>query len=312
MTLTDKQRELLGMTAEGLLLVALLGGASLIWEQKHATNTVTTKTVVVSGKPVAAPANAALHPTPLAVPLSTMEGLSLPIDSLVAGYQMSLQVPAAWRSVDIRDLETSGTYASYNLNDLAALLRMIPEHSERSTGFPMVEPINVLDILGTAGWVTKNDGDNATPANKQAYLNYLGSLKTVADLTKKCTPITTDGSSVCADAKVKAQIIKTADGALTGVAYLYMQTQSASYDPSVVVELVGTVAGKPVHLSGSFAIYDILYMSLGANGVNAGGDQNAKIAAARKAFAEGNPAADTQEAYGRVVAAVQSISFAHR
>jgi hypothetical protein len=87
---------------------------------------------------------------------------------------------------------------------------------------------------------------------------------------------------------------------------LYMQTQSVSSDPVVVVELVGTVAGKPVHASGRFRIYDKLFADLDTS------SDQARILSARKAFADGNPTSDVLDAYDRITAAVQSISFAHR
>ncbi len=190
-------------------------------------------------------------------------------------------------------------YTSYNSNDLAAVLRFVPEHPERSSTNPAMEPINQLDVLATSTWVTKSDV--ATPAAKQAYLTYLDSLTTVADITgKKCSPI----NSICGDAKVKPQIVHSSDGALSGMMYLNMPTQAVSYDPSVIVEMVGTVGGKMVHVSGVFWLYDNAYGALNQS-------DEAKVIAARNAFAS-NPPADTVALYNRIAAAVQSMKFVKR
>ena len=301
--LTARQRELLSATMEGVLLIGVLAFVVNVWNQKHITVKNHTVTVQASPKIIT------LAPIPpVAQPSET---LSVPIDSLAAGYKLTMQVPTAWRAVDIRSLVSASDYAGYNMNDLAAILRFVPEHPERATVYPAIEPINTLDVVATSKWVTVDDDAPLTPANKQAYLAYLGSLKTVDDITaNKCTPISYDGS-VCADIKVKPQIVRSADGSLSGMAYLVLGTQSVSYDPSVIVEMVGSTAGKPVHVSGVFRIYDNQYLTLGGDGMNAqsnAADYTAKVMAARTAFAS-NPPADTLDLYNRIVAAVKSMRF---
>lgn len=279
-----------------LLLVGALGGMYYLWSQNQAK----------------APAVATTSPSPSATPMAATEKLSLPIDSVASGYQLSLEVPTAWRTVDLRASAYSpSTYSDFNANDLAAILRFVPEHPERNTLYPTIEPMNRLDVLATSTWVTKGN-DVATAAQKQAYLGYLGSLKTVADITaKKCTPISMGGSA-CTDVKVKPQIIQSADGNLSGLAYLSMPTQSVSYDPRVIIEMTGTIAGKSVYVTGSFNLYDNLYTTLGANGAKKPQPATAawtdQVVAARKAFTDGNPTADTVEMYNRVVTAVKTLS----
>ncbi|HEY2004551.1 MAG TPA: hypothetical protein VGH44_05570 [Candidatus Saccharimonadia bacterium] len=302
--LTARQRELVSAAIEGILLIGVLVFVVNVWNQKHVTVKNHTVTVQASPKIVT------LTPTPVPAPKAS-EALSVPIDSLVAGYKLTMQVPTAWRAVDIRSLVSASDYADYNMNDLAAILRFVPEHTERATLYPAIEPINTLDVVGTSRWATVNDGAPLTPANKQSYLGYLGSLRTVSDIgAAKCTPINMDGS-VCADAKVRPQIIHSADGTLSGMAYLVLGTQSVSYDPSVVVEMVGSVAGKPVHVSGVFRVYDEQYTTLGGDGVNTksnAADYVTKVQESRAAFAN-NPPADTLDIYNRIVAAVQSMRF---
>jgi hypothetical protein len=303
--LTAKERDMVSLVVEGLLLVVFIGISAAVWSAKHAT--VTTHTVVVSGSPIPS-----AKPTPV-VAKSTIEQLVIPMDRLAAGYSLSLQAPVVWRAVDVRDLMSLQDYPDYNGGDLAALLRFVPENAERSTLFSTVEPINTLDVLVTSRWVTEDPGDPASPANKRAYLAYLGSLKTVEDIaSKKCTPITF-GGSVCTDKKVKPQIVKTADGAVSGLMYLYMPTQSVSYDPSVIVEMAGTVAGKPVHVRGVFRLYDKLYETLGANGAKtgSGGDWVNKVQSARTAFSNA-PADDTMAMYDRIAVAVKGMSFSKK
>jgi hypothetical protein len=299
--LTDKQRELLGLATEvGLLLVVIAGG-TVMYNQRHITHTETTKTVVVAGSPV--PGASAM---PVPVTTSEMERLTTPFRG--TNVTVSLTVSKAWRGTDAKSY--SDDALSDTLNDRVANWRFTPEHPERNRLYGPSEAVNYLNISTVDHWLVTGEAP-ATPANKQAYLVWLGSLKTVTDISAKpCTPITTD-TSTCTDAKVLPHVVHTADGALSGLMYLYMQTQSVSYDPTVVVDLTGTVAGKPVRCWGTFQIYDLAYGSLGGSGANT--DPNAsdyvtKVTAARKAFA-GNPPADTVGAYERVLASVQSLRF---
>ena len=293
--LTKKQREMISLAVEATLLVAAFGLSAWAWSKKHTTNTVTTKTVVVQASP-----GASAQPTPTPAALGDTETVNEPIGTLAAGYKLTLTAPKTWRTVDVRSLVP--IYDGYEGNDMLALLRFVPDHPERAQAPSVVQPVNSLDLLMTGSWVNRDEGDAATPANKHAFLSYLASLHTVADITQnKCTSYVSLGPGVCAEAKVRPQIIKTADGSLTGMAYLTMQTQSVSYDPQARVELVGTVGGKPVRVSGSFLIYDQLYQTVGST--------TAAITNARSAYLGGNPPADTLEAYQRVLAVVQSMRF---
>jgi hypothetical protein len=292
------------LVGEGVLLVVLLGISTFAWNQRHTT--VNTKTVVET-KTVQAPAS----PTPPPLALGPSETLTVPVDSVAPGYKLTINVPTAWRTVDIKSLVSLSAYNDFNLNDLAAILRAVPEHAERGKVFGTAEPVDTLDLLATSRWAATSDDAPATAANKQAFLAYVASVKTADDISaKKCTAINF-GQGVCTDAKVKPQVVASADGLLSGFAYLTMTTQSMTYDPSVVVQMVGTLAGKPLWLRGSFSIYDQQYVTLGSNGVQANlhaPDYVAKVTAARQAFAS-NPPADTLEMYGRLVAAVGSMRF---
>lgn len=303
---SSKQRDIISLAGEGLLLALLLGISTYAWNQRHVTvkdhNVVVTKTVTATVTPT---------PSPTPLPSST-ETLSVPVDSFAPGYKLGVQVPASWRTVDVRSEASAQDWADYNLNDLGALLRFVPEHSERSVAYPAIEAVDSLNIVGTARWATISDDAPATAANKHAYLNWLGSVKSASDIsTWKCLGVSLDGA-ICAGAKSKIQFVKSADGAIAGFIFLEMQTQSASYDPAVVVEMAGSVAGKPVHVSGQFRLYDALFSTLGANGAQTNADAAdylSKVQAARNAFIAGNPPTDTLEMYTRIVTAVQSLKF---
>jgi hypothetical protein len=304
--LTKKQRELVSLAFEVGLILLLIGVGTVTYNKRHTTTKVEEKTVTVTASPQVVQVPAAMAPG------GTNETVTVPITPVAAGYTLTLNAPKSWRSVDLRNQLPLSSYPSYNANDLAALLRFVPDAPERNSLYGLTEPVNMLDVLATGRWATENEGDPATAANKQAYLAYLGSLKTASDITaKKCTPITF-GGSVCTDNKVKPQLIKTADGSLSGLIYMTMQTQSVSYDPVVVVDMVGTVGGKAVRAWGKFNIYDKTYETLGGQGVKA--DASAKdwvnrVTEARKSFAE-NTSVDTLGAYDRIVGVVKSMKFA--
>jgi hypothetical protein len=303
---SSRQRDIISLAGEGLLLALLLGISTYAWNQRHIT--VKNHTVVVTKTVIAA-----ITPTPSPNPLpSSTETVTVPIDSVAPGYKLSIQAPLAWRTVDLRAEASAQDWADYNLNDLAALLRFVPEHSERSALYPAVEAVDSLNVVGTSRWVAISDDAPATAANKRAYLNWLGSVTSSSDIsTWKCQGATLDGA-ICGGAKAKIQFVKSSDGALAGFIFLDMQTQSASYDPAVVVEMAGSVAGKPVHVSGQFRLYDALFSTLGANGAQTNpdaADYLSKVQAARNAFIAGNPPQDTLDMYGRIVTAVQSLKF---
>jgi hypothetical protein len=299
--LTEKQREMLGLASEVVLLLVLIAGGTLAYNQRHVTHTVTTNTVVVAGSPVPG-----ASPTPTTV-IDTETAVAF-----YSGKHVSMTVPKAWRTVDVRNAVTSAADPySATTNDSMAYWRFVPDHPERGTLYSPVEPINQLDVFSVEHWVKTDEGAPATAQNKQAYLNWLESLKTPADITAThCTSISIEGST-CADAKSKPLIIKTADGSLSGLAYLNMQNQSVSYDPRVVVDLVGTVGGKTVRALGLFQIYDQAYDTLGGSGAHAAtsaSDYSARVMAARRTFSD-NPPADTMAEYQRIVTAVQSLRF---
>jgi hypothetical protein len=260
MKLTERQRQLGSTAVEGILLVVFLAYGSYLWSKKHTT--VTTKTVTVTNNAKATATPKAVASGVGAAADSVNETLSVPVDSLAAGYVLSVQAPKSWRTVDIRSLVYPGEYSSYALNDLGAILRFVPDYPERAATYPAIEPINRLDVIATS-MKAKDDGAH----------------------------------------KVRAQAVQSADGTLSGTTYLYMQTQSASYDPSVVIELTGTVAGKPVRVSGVFVLYDQMYADLAGGGA----DLSTRVLAARKALTDGNPPADTIALYDRVTAMVKSL-----
>jgi hypothetical protein len=303
--LTKKQKDLVSLAFEVGLILLLIGIGTVSYNKRHTTTRVEEKTVTVTASPQPQGLSATL-------PIGSTETVTVPVDAVAAGYKLTLTAPKAWRTVEVSNLVPGSNYPAYNADDLAALLRFVPDLPERGKLYGTAEPINLLDVLATTRWVTEEEGDPASAANKRAYLAYLGSLKSVDDITaKKCVSI--GNGSVCTANKVKPQIIKSADGSLSGVAYLSLQMQSVSYDPVVVVDMVGTVGGKAVRASGKFAVYDKTYETLSGNGVKAdtaAKDWTVKVDAARIAFLGGKPEADTVAAYDRIVAVVKSLKFA--
>jgi hypothetical protein len=254
--LTAKQRDMVSLAGEGTLLVLLLAISTYAWNQRHITvktNTVTvTKNVLVSPSP-----SASATPAPV-----DSEMVTVPIDSVSPGYRLSLQVPTAWRAVDVRSQVALADYPGYAQADLAALLRFVPEHAERNHSAPAVEAGSRLDVL--------------------------------VGQALRCVP----AGAVCSGDQLKPVAVKSAEGWVTGQAYLYLPP--GAYEPAVVVDMTGSVAGKPVRVSGYFRIYDEAYAD------------PTKAAAARMAFIGGNPPADTLAMYDRVVAAVNSMRFMGR
>jgi hypothetical protein len=298
--LSKKQRELASLAFEVGLILLLIGVGTVTYNKRHTTTKVEEKTVTVTASPqAAAPGLSAVSPT--------NETVTVPVSG---GYKLTLQAPKSWRTVDIAGW---ASIEGFGGEDIEAALRFVPDNPERQTLYGPMEPTSSLDVVATSKWVNVDGDSPATAANKRGYLGYLASLQSAGDITsKRCVAISVEDNR-CSDTKVKPQVIKSADGSLSGVAYLTMQNQAASYDPVVRIEMVGTAGGKAVWASGMFAIHDKLSETLSTHGAKAdtaSSDFVSRVMSAREDFNGGKVAADTQAAYDKIVAVVKTMKFA--
>lgn len=298
--LSKQQRDLVSLAFEVGLFLILLGVGTVTYNHRHITTKVEEKTVTVTASPQALAS---------AAPTVSTETVTTSMGDVAPDYKLTLTAPKAWRGVDTKGFGYQ--YPGFERADYAAMLRFVPDHVQRQKLYGLYEPTSSIDVLATNHWVATSQEAPATSANKQAWLQYVGSLKTVADVSaKKCVAVEAEGSA-CQDLKVKPEIIKTADGALSGLVYLTLPAGAPSYNPVVKFDMVGTVGSQAVWATGMFQVYDKLTETLSRSGAKANQDATdfvSRVMSATDAF-EKNPPADTLETYTQIVGTLKSMKF---